>query len=208
MSATPPSRRQKAQLSLLDENREGDRRTPRSAEPLSTHSRKRKSPKSDLEHSSPMTRLRGLALERPWRSAPLRLSPSPQAPTRFRSNTAEGIFDLDFDELTSDGVQFEQRPSTPFGVPRRRSSDIEDDVSSYMSTPSPPNAGVGRHTSLASGLSMRLPMSLPVTVESPLPLGSPSAQNPQAPPSLPRWFVERDDPLDALLGARNGYRAS
>ena len=141
-------------------------------------------------------------------------SSSPRHEHRGTRPSQDCIFELD-----DDSVLFDLSPLHSVGHAWARSplgTRDEEGALSDATTPSPLDGASCRHASysqrqpsqhpVAGGLQRRaFPMS-----GGPSPIPSPVISVRRAPPSSPshvqRFFSERNDPLDSLLGLRNGYR--
>ena len=194
---------------------------PRSAD-VPAAARRSNKRKSENEKSPSVSRLRGLALATGTpgtdhtsgrRSAlshcsPQRAGSSSERRSREGGETCFFALDDDLSPVAPPRLANRGDDAVVLGVgglpPRRRLSG-DDELSGFaspLSTPTPPEAG-GRHvTSLASstrarGVDIHANGRSPAGVLSPVRNGST--------PSLPRWFLERDDPLDSIFGKRTGF---
>ena len=176
----------------------------------------------DSRHLSHSRHLRGLALEAPSREGrhmvqttrSLSFNPQRLRTLDLRTRpifTHEDIFALEDDPSPS--TPRAPSPASPLrSLPQWSASPsslrpFSSDAPSPLSTPTPPDPSTRRHALLSHpprGEGWRNDISSlgarAITIASPEGMrGSPML--------AARWFVEGDDPLDSLLGMRNGYRA-
>ena len=196
-----------------------DHRTP--VRDASHALRKRKSPTTFLPDGmtvSPTSRLRGLALETPLVGTtprtPIPVDTVASPDRRSRPALEHCIFTLDDDDTPTRPPAAAAGGSSQlsFGVARsassRRWGDGDDDyLSTETSSPTPPEAGARRHVRLASATYARASAIPALTISVPR-AGEGPFHSPHLSPSLGRFFGNPDDPLDSLLGLRNGYRAA
>ena len=166
---------------------------------------------ADSRHLCHSRHLRGLALEAPrardGRHVVHSRSLSFEGTLRTLDLRTRPIFtDEDIFALEDDPSPSTPRapsPASPLNSPPRWSASPsshrrdDDPFSSPFSTPTPPDPASRRHVLLDTS-----------TLGRGISIASPEGMRGRQPaPSVARWFVEGDDPLDSLLGMRNGYRA-